>query len=108
MNNQNDDDMTKYFNIYEDYVDSSDSEVHSAVAIRYDREHDRAPVVVAKGNNILAKRMTELAKKHNIPIINDSSVLELMNVHVGSEIPYFMYEALSVILAYVYRLSRDK
>ncbi len=101
--------MEKYFEIYEDYIKSLDNEINSAVAIKYDIENDIAPVVTAKGKNILAKKMVELAKKHDIPIINDNgSVVELMKISIGSEIPYFMYEAISIILAHVYKLSREK
>ncbi len=109
MAKQEVDEVAKYFEIYENYIKSLNEKVHSAVAIKYNKENDNAPIVTAKGRDVLAKKMIAIAKKHNIPIITDSSsVAELMKISVGSEIPYFMYEALSVILAYVYKLAKDK
>lgn len=101
------DKIVDYIEIYDSYIKSLDNQTNSAVAIKYDSKHNNAPIIVAKGKNVLAKQITTLAKKHNIPIINDSStVSELMKISIGSEIPYSMYEALSIILAYVYRLSK--
>ena len=94
------------FDIYQDYIKSLDNT--KALAIRYDKNRDNAPIINAKGEGVLAKRMIELAKEYDIPIVNDeNSVAELMKIKVGSEIPYCMYEALSIILAHIYMLSED-
>lgn len=81
-------------------------DVTEAIALLYDEEFNDAPVIVSKGNNLLAKKMLELAKKNNIAVIeNEDIASELIKLDVGREIPYALYEAVSVILAFVYKLK---
>lgn len=95
------------FEIYEDYIKSLGDKDSMAVAIKYDKDCVNAPIVSAKGSGILARRMIDLAKSHDIPIVNDEgSVNELMRIKIGSEIPYCMYEAISIILSHIYVLSK--
>lgn len=83
-------------------------DVKYAVALRYDKEVNNAPVVVSKGDDFLAKKIVDIAKKYNIPIVEDEDIAKaLMHLNVGGEIPYSLYEAVSMILAYIYRLKAD-
>jgi len=78
-----------------------------AVALKYERERDGAPRVLAKGRGILAEKIVELAKKHNIPIIEDSELVSfLVSLEVGEEIPPSLYKAVAKVLAVVYSATR--
>lgn len=83
-------------------------DIKKAVAILYNKEINNAPIVISKGNNYLAKRMVDIAKKHKVPIVSDKSTAEnLMQLNIGEEIPYSLYEAVSIILKYIYKLKAE-
>jgi flagellar biosynthetic protein FlhB len=74
---------------------------HLSVALRYNREHDCAPVVVAKGADSLANRIQDMAREPGIPVI-DNSVLAgslYRSVKVGTEIPEQLYASTAGALA---------
>ncbi len=77
---------------------------HIAVAIKYDAEKQRAPVVLAKGEDHLAQRIREAAKEHQIQIVENKPLARMLyaNVDIGSEIPPELYQAVAEILAMVY------
>lgn len=77
---------------------------HLAVAIRYDAEVSRAPVVVAKGEDYLAQKIRELAKENHIEIVENKPLARMLyaNVDIGAEIPPELYQAVAEILAMVY------
>ncbi|RUM44830.1 MAG: flagellar biosynthesis protein FlhB [Desulfurobacterium sp.] len=78
-----------------------------AVALKYEREKDGAPKVLAKGRGILAEKIVELAKKHSIPVIEDSELVSfLVSLEVGEEIPPSLYKAVAKVLAVVYSATR--
>ncbi len=82
---------------------------HLSVAIRYDRNRDFAPIVVAKGAGAVAMKIREIAKEHDIPIMENRPVAQTLfkNVDIGSAIPESLYKAVADILAYVYRLKNN-
>ena len=77
---------------------------HLAVAIKYDPETSRAPVVLAKGEDYLAQKIREAAKEHNIRIVENKPLARMLyaNVDIGAEIPPELYQAVAEILAMVY------
>lgn len=79
---------------------------HFSVALRYDPEHP-APVVVAKGQDILALRIRELAASHGIAVVPDPPLARALygSVEVGRMIPEELYQAVAQLLAYVYRVA---
>lgn len=81
---------------------------HLAVALRYDRKTMSAPRIVAKGSRLNALRIREIAKDHQVPIIENKPLARLMFKHgkVGGEIPAELYAAVAEILAWVYRVNR--
>lgn len=81
---------------------------HYAVALRYDADRSTAPLVVAKGQRLVAQRIREIAEEHNIPIVENVQLARALyaSVEIGDEIPAELYQAVAEILAYVYRLSR--
>jgi len=75
-----------------------------AVALAYDPMEMRAPKLVAKGMNLLARRIKEVARRNNIPIVENRYLARILykSVNVGQEIPVMLYKAVAEILAYVY------
>ncbi|TVR46027.1 MAG: hypothetical protein EA402_03345 [Planctomycetota bacterium] len=77
-----------------------------AVAMRYDREHDSAPRLLAKGKGSVAERILDLARSHGIPLHRDDDLVSLLGVlDLDVEIPPRLYQALAEVLAHVYRLN---
>lgn len=78
---------------------------HFAVALRYDREKDAAPIVVAKGADLLAKRIREIAKANNVSIVENPPLARSLykSVEIGAIIPAELFRAVAELLAYVYR-----
>ncbi len=81
--------------------------VHIAVALKYDSQTMQAPVVVAKGKNLLAEKIKEIARKHGVPIFENKALAHSLYelVEVGNEIPESLYRAVAEVLSYVYRLK---
>ena len=83
---------------------------HLAIALKYDRGQMSAPRVVAKGARYNALRIREIAKKYDVPIVENKPVARLLfkNCKVGMEIIPDLFAAVAEILAYVYRTNRYK
>lgn len=81
---------------------------HLAIALRYDRKTMKAPRIVAKGSRLNALRIREIARQHQVPIVENKPLARLMFKHgrVGGEIPAQLYAAVAEILAWVYRINR--
>ncbi len=81
---------------------------HYAVAIVYDKTKAPAPIVVAKGVDYVAFQIREIAKQHNVPIVENRPVARTLynSVPIDGIIPSDLYVAVAEILAYVY--SRRK
>jgi flagellar biosynthetic protein FlhB len=82
---------------------------HLAVALKYDTEKMSAPKVVAKGADLIAKKIKEIALEHGVPIVEDRPLARTLfdSVEVGEEIPEKMFQAVAQLLAYIYRLKSD-
>lgn len=80
---------------------------HFAVALKYDNTVSMAPVVVAKGADYLAFKIRDLAKEHDVEIVENKPLARMLyaNVEVGNEIPPELYQAVAEVLAYVYKLK---
>ncbi len=81
-----------------------------AIAIKYDHEQMRAPVVVAKGAGTLAQRIRRLALENGIPIVERKPLAQLLyrEVDINHPIPDDSYAAVAEVLAYVYQLKGKK
>lgn len=76
-----------------------------AVALRYRREEDTAPVVVAGGSGLVAEKILETAREHAIPVHEDAALAHsLGQVGVEHPIPPELYQAVAEVIAFVYRL----
>lgn len=83
---------------------------HYAVAIKYDANQNSAPVVVAKGEDFLAKRIKDAARENHIEIVENKPLARMLyaNVDVGQEIPPELYQAVAEVLAFVYSLRENR
>ncbi|MCK9486206.1 MAG: EscU/YscU/HrcU family type III secretion system export apparatus switch protein [Dehalococcoidia bacterium] len=79
---------------------------HYAVALKYDPTSSHAPVVLAKGTDLVALRMRGVAEEHGIPVIQNPPLCRAVfrATRTGQEIPADLYEAVAEVLAFVYRL----
>lgn len=80
---------------------------HLAVAIKYDRESQSAPVVIAKGADYLAQKIKEAAREYDVEIVENKPLARMLyyNVDIDSEIPPELYQMVAEVLAYVYNLK---
>ncbi len=81
-----------------------------AVALVYDEGNDSAPRLVAKGVEVLAQRIREIAVEHDIAIVENPSVAQMLwkKTEIGDEIPIELYQVVAEIMAMVYRMREKK
>jgi len=79
---------------------------HFAVALRYDGMLP-APVVVAKGQDLVAAQIRRIAEENDVPVVPDPPLARELHrvVEIGQMIPAEMYAAVAQVLAFVYRLA---
>jgi flagellar biosynthesis protein FlhB len=79
---------------------------HFAVALRYDDQRMQAPVVVAKGQDLLAARIREIALEHKVAIVEAPPLARALHAlcDLGDPIPTRLYAAVAKVLTYVYQL----
>ena len=80
--------------------------IPKAVALRYDKDKDAAPRVIAKGRGDIAKKIIEIADAHNLPLYEDKNLIQILEaLELETEIPPELYRAVAEVLAFVYRLN---
>ncbi|MDE3154007.1 MAG: flagellar biosynthesis protein FlhB [Acidobacteriota bacterium] len=81
---------------------------HFAVALDYRRDVMPAPRVVAKGQDLLAQRIREIAREHGVPIVENKPLAQALyrTAEVGDLIPGDLFEAVAEVLAYLIRLKQ--
>lgn len=80
---------------------------HFAIALKYDMHTMPAPLVVAKGADMVAMRIRDLARKHNVPVVSNPPLARaLFDVcELEDEVPVKYYQAVAEIISYVFRLK---
>jgi len=83
--------------------------MHFAVALKYEERTMAAPQVVAKGSQLIAERIKELAREHRVPIVEAPPLARALHRHaeVGDTIPGTLFTAVAQVLAYVYQLNKS-
>jgi flagellar biosynthetic protein FlhB len=81
---------------------------HFAVALKYDPQVSAAPIVVAKGADLMAKKIIKIAKSSGVAVVERKPVARFLyaNVKIGHEIPLELYQAVAEILNYIQKLNR--
>ena len=82
---------------------------HYAIALSY-QQGMSAPLVVAKGQDLVAQRIKEIAREARVPIIENKPLARAIYaaVQIGDVIPQELYQAVAEVLAYVYRLKHAR
>lgn len=81
---------------------------HFAVALRYDRTKDAAPIVVAKGQDQVALRIVKVAEDSGVYVMENKPLARALyaSIEIGQEIPGQFYEPVAQVLAFVYNLKK--
>lgn len=80
---------------------------HFAVAVKYDSAASDAPLVIAKGKDLIAQRIKDVAKENKVPVVENKPLAQALykSVDIGGKIPAELYKAVAEVLAYVYSLK---
>jgi len=80
---------------------------HFAVALKYDDAKMGAPQVIAKGKDLIAARIREIATEHNVPLFSAPPLARALfrSTEIGDEVPAKLYSAVAQVLAYIYQLN---
>lgn len=80
---------------------------HLAVALSYEENSGKAPVVLAKGEDFLAQKIKEIGRESRVEIVENKPLARMLyyNVDIGQEIPPELYQAVAEVLAFVYNLK---
>ncbi len=80
----------------------------SALSLHFDQQKSQAPKVTAKGKGLMADRIIELARQHDIPVREDPDLVEVLSqVEVNQEVPPSVYRVVAELLAWVYKMNND-
>jgi len=80
-----------------------------AVALKYDKEQDSAPMVTAKGEGFVARRIVEIAQAADVPVVEDAALVSaLLSLELEQEVPVELYEAVARILSWIYRMEKGE
>lgn len=80
---------------------------HLAIALKYEEGVSEAPKVVAKGADLVAIKIKELAKENDVPIMENKTLARMIykEVEIDQDIPHHMYQAVAEVLAMVFKLK---
>jgi flagellar biosynthesis protein len=95
--------------VREERAMASNDEAEIAIALKYDKQADGAPRVVAKGLRLKAEKIREIAKQYGIPVMRNVSLANaLYRVEVGQEVPEELYDAVAEVLNFIYALQKEQ
>ena len=80
---------------------------HVACALKYVAEEMDSPMLIAKGTELIAKKIIDIAKEHNVPVIENPPVARALfrMVDINQPIPPELYKAVAEILMFVYKMK---
>lgn len=83
---------------------------HLAVALKYEQAKMKAPVVLARGERKIAAEIRRIAEEHEISVVQNEPLARSIyrSTRVNQEIPSALYQAVAEVLAYVYKIKRDR
>ena len=83
---------------------STSKDTDYAVALGYDQDSGKAPIVLATGQGEIAEKIISLAEEHGIEIRQDSDLLQILkSVDINEEIPVEAFAAVAEIISYIYK-----
>ncbi|HWJ76583.1 MAG TPA: EscU/YscU/HrcU family type III secretion system export apparatus switch protein [Niallia sp.] len=79
-----------------------------AIALSYDERKHNAPTVIAKGKGLIADQIIDKAKEHQVPIQEDSSLVELLStLNINEQIPEDLYTAVAEVFSFIYSIEKE-
>lgn len=79
-----------------------------AAALKYDKLSEAAPRLTALGKGLTAENIIDIAKEHDVPIVEDPSLVELLStLNINDVIPEELYEAVAEVFAFIYQLDQN-
>lgn len=83
---------------------------HFAVALRYEPGEMKAPQVTAKGQDLIALRIRQVAEENNVPVVENPPLARALydSTEIGEEIPTLHYEAVAKVISYVFGLKNKR
>jgi flagellar biosynthesis protein len=79
----------------------------AAVALRYDADKDKAPLVIASGRGLMADEILRIAEENKIPLYEDPELAKLLaKLELDTEVPPELYVLVAEVLFFVYKLDR--
>ena len=88
-------------------VEKAPEKRKAAIAIRYDIDRDKAPLVIASGRGLVADEILRIAEDNQIPLYEDPDLAKLLTkLELDTEIPPELYTLVAEVLFFVYRLDR--
>jgi len=80
---------------------------HFAIAVKYDTSKAEAPIILAKGKDLIAQKIKEIAKENKVPTVENKPLAQALykSVEVGDMVPAELYKAVAEVLAFVYSLK---
>jgi flagellar biosynthetic protein FlhB len=83
---------------------------HLAIALVYEQGQMRAPRVVAKGERLVAQRIKEKAREHQVPLVENKPLARALfkSTEIGQEVPLELYQAVAEVLAFVFRIKTGR
>ena len=84
--------------------------LHVACALKYKQEEMASPMLIAKGTELIAKKIIKIAREHRVPVIENPPVARALYkmVDLNQQIPPELYKAVAEILLFVYNLKKNK
>lgn len=83
--------------------------LQKAVALKYNKEKDKAPKIVAKGKGEIAKNIIKIAEENKLPIKKDEDLVELLSkIELDREIPENLYKAVAEVFSFIYNITNKK
>lgn len=87
----------------------ADNKRKIATALKYRKDKDAAPKVVAKGKGEVAKNIEKVAEEHDVPIYKDEKLSrQLYNLEIGDTIPEELYNVVAEVLVYIAKIDKKK
>jgi len=78
-----------------------------AVALKYNKEKEKAPRVISKGEGETAKNIIKIAEINKLPIQKDEDLIELLSkVELGKEVPENLYKAVAEVFSFIYAITK--
>ena len=88
-------------------AEENNTKKRQAVALRYDMDKDKAPLVLATGRGPIAEEIIRTAEENKIPLYEDTELAQLLSkLELDTEIPPELYVLVAEVLFFVYKLDR--